>query len=83
MLELGDKSEEEHLKILNVLQSFKPEKVILVGSTFQSVSSDSGYKSFPDVAQLREYLKNEPIKGSFILIKGSRGMTLEKIYDLL
>jgi UDP-N-acetylmuramyl pentapeptide synthase len=35
------------------------------------------------VAELREYFIKEPVKGSLILIKGSRGMTLEKIYDLL
>ena len=83
MLELGDKSEEEHLKLLEALQSLKPEKVLLAGSTFQKISQRYGYKSFQDVASLREYLKAEPIKGSFVLIKGSRGMTLEKIYDLL
>jgi UDP-N-acetylmuramoyl-tripeptide--D-alanyl-D-alanine ligase len=83
MLELGDKGEEEHLKLLKELQSFKPEKVFLVGSTFQRVSDGYGFSSFQDVGNLREYLKTEPVKGSFILIKGSRGMTLEKIYDLL
>jgi UDP-N-acetylmuramoyl-tripeptide--D-alanyl-D-alanine ligase len=83
MLELGDKSEEEHLKLIEVIQSLKPEKVLLVGSAFQKISAQSGYKSFKDTGSLREYLKAEPIKGSLILIKGSRGMTLEKIYDLL
>jgi UDP-N-acetylmuramoyl-tripeptide--D-alanyl-D-alanine ligase len=83
MLELGDKSEEEHLKLLKELQSLKPEKVLLVGSTFQKISAGHGFRSFQDISNLREYLKAEPVKGSFILIKGSRGMTLEKIYDLL
>jgi UDP-N-acetylmuramoyl-tripeptide--D-alanyl-D-alanine ligase len=83
MLELGDKSEDEHLKLLEALKPLKPEKVLLVGSTFQKISAGSDVKSFPDVARLREYLKLEPVKGSLILIKGSRGMTLEKIYDLL
>jgi UDP-N-acetylmuramoyl-tripeptide--D-alanyl-D-alanine ligase len=83
MLELGDKSEEEHLKLLKELQSLNPEKVLLVGSTFQKVSAGYGFRSFQDVGELREYLKAEPVKGCFILIKGSRGMTLEKIYDLL
>ena len=31
MLELGEKSEEEHIKLLNALQSNKVEKVLLVG----------------------------------------------------
>ena len=83
MLELGEKSEEEHVKLLKTVQSINPEKVFLVGEQFQKVSSGSGYQSFHDVAELREYIKKEPLKGSLILIKGSRGMTLEKIYDLL
>ena len=32
MLELGEKSEEEHLKLLNEIKSLNPEKVFLVGS---------------------------------------------------
>jgi UDP-N-acetylmuramoyl-tripeptide--D-alanyl-D-alanine ligase len=83
MLELGDKSEEEHLKLLKELQSLKPENVLLVGNTFQNVAADSGFKLFQDVGSLREYIKAEPIKSSLILIKGSRRMTLEKVYDLL
>lgn len=83
MLELGDKSEEEHLKLLSAVKSMNPDKVLLIGSQFRKVSSDYGYKSFLNIAELREHLKNEPIKGSYILIKGSRGMTLEKIYDVL
>ena len=83
MLELGEKSEEEHLKLLNIIKSLKPEKVLLVGSTFNKVSSGFGYKSFPDLAHLKEHLKAEPIKGAIILVKGSRGMALERIYDLL
>ena len=83
MLELGDKSEEEHLKILKVLQSDIAEKVLLVGSVFHKISSKSGFKAFDNVDKLMEFLKIEPLKGNAILIKGSRGIRLEKIYDLL
>jgi UDP-N-acetylmuramoyl-tripeptide--D-alanyl-D-alanine ligase len=83
MLELGEKSEEEHLKILNSIRSHKIEKAFLVGHVFQKVSSKSGFKSFSDITKLRDFLKNEPIKGTTILIKGSRGIGLERIYDLI
>jgi UDP-N-acetylmuramoyl-tripeptide--D-alanyl-D-alanine ligase len=83
MLELGDKSEEEHLRVLGELNSMNPGNILLVGSTFQKISAGTDFKSFQDVEKLREHLKAEPLKGSLILIKGSRGMTLEKIYDLL
>ena len=83
MLELGEKSEEEHLKLLEAIRPLKPEKVLLVGTTFQKVSQGSDLRSFENVERLRDYLKAEPLKGACILIKGSRRMTLEKAYDLL
>ena len=83
MLELGDKSEEEHLKMLKVVQSLNAEKVFLVGPVFHKTSSKSGFNAFDNVNKLLEFLKSEPLKGNTILIKGSRGIRLEKIYDLL
>jgi UDP-N-acetylmuramoyl-tripeptide--D-alanyl-D-alanine ligase len=83
MLELGDKSDEEHNKVLNLLQSVNTEKILLVGSVFQRISSKSGFKTFKNVDKLIDFLRNEPVKGNTILVKGSRGIRLEKIYDLL
>ena len=83
MLELGEKSGEEHLKVFNLLKSINIQKALLVGNSFRKVSEKSGYLAFPDVNKLAEYLKSEPIKGETILIKGSRGIGLEKIYNLL
>jgi UDP-N-acetylmuramoyl-tripeptide--D-alanyl-D-alanine ligase len=83
MLELGEKTEEEHAKLLADLQSHKLDNAFLVGPVFQNVSSGKGFRSFPDAVTLVEFLKKNPVKGSTILIKGSRGMGLEKIYDLL
>jgi len=83
MLELGEKSEEEHLKLIEQIKPLKAEKVLLVGSNFKKAASGTGFLSFSDVNELRNYLRKAPIKGTFILVKGSRGMTLEKVYDLL
>lgn len=83
MLELGEKSEEEHNKLLDELKSHKIENVFLVGSVFQKVSSNTGFRSFPDVSKLIDILRIEPVKGYTVLIKGSRRMGLEKVYDLL
>jgi UDP-N-acetylmuramoyl-tripeptide--D-alanyl-D-alanine ligase len=83
MLELGEKSEEEHLKILKGIQSHIFEKALLVGPVFKKISSKSGFKAFDNVNQLIDFLKRAPIKETMILIKGSRGIGLEKVYDLL
>jgi UDP-N-acetylmuramoyl-tripeptide--D-alanyl-D-alanine ligase len=83
MLELGDKTEDEHLKILNSLKSQFKGEVYLVGPVFKKLGSDSGFRTFENADGLAEYLGKQQIKGKSILIKGSRGIRLEKIYDLL
>jgi len=83
MLELGKKTEEEHLKLINSLESGRFEKVILVGPVFNKLASGSDYLSFPSVKGLIDHLTRNEIRGATILIKGSRGVGLEKIYDVL
>lgn len=83
MLELGDRSEAEHIKVLQELKSFKADLVYLVGPVFSKDADGYGYKSFPDTASLREFISKKKLSGFTILVKGSRGIGLEKIYDLL
>lgn len=83
MLELGDKSEEEHKKIHRVLTDHNLQNVMLAGPVFAKVSAGFRFKTFSSVSRLKEYLKLKPVRGYHILIKGSRGMALEQIYDLL
>jgi UDP-N-acetylmuramoyl-tripeptide--D-alanyl-D-alanine ligase len=83
MLELGDKSKEEHLNVLKTLNTYCIDEVLLVGRIFESLSSGFGYKSFRNTDGLKDYLTSHPLKGYHILVKGSNGITLDKIYDLL
>ena len=83
MLELGKKSDEEHLNIINNLSVRKAENIILVGPVFNRLADGSGFLTFSNVNQLIDYLRNNKIEGATILIKGSRGIGLEKIYDIL
>ncbi|MCX6328795.1 MAG: hypothetical protein NTZ85_04655 [Bacteroidia bacterium] len=83
MLELGDKSEEEHIKIHKVLNDNNLRNVLLTGPIFSKVSAGFRFKIFRDINRLKEFLKTKPLKGNHILIKGSRGMALEQIYELL
>ena len=83
MLELGEKSEEEHSKIIEKLSELRIEGVMLAGKVFQKVSYGKNVRSFPDVNSLCDYLKIEHPSGYTILVKGSRGTGLEKIYDYL
>jgi UDP-N-acetylmuramoyl-tripeptide--D-alanyl-D-alanine ligase len=83
MLELGDKSEEEHTKVLKLIESQKAEKIFLVGPVFQKVTAVPDFITFRNSDGLADYLKKENLRGKTILIKGSRGMKLEKIYEFL
>jgi len=83
MLELGEKSSREHEGILERAKAIKGAKIYLVGSIFGSVAPDSGFKIFSNSGALADFLKDEPVSGASILIKGSRGMGLERIYPLL
>ena len=83
MLELGDKSEEEHTAIHRVLSDHNLQNVMLVGPVFCKVSAGFRFKTFRDTERLKEFLKTKPLKGYHILIKGSRGIALEQVYDLL
>ena len=83
MLELGEKSEQEHLRILHEISFIKPENVFLVGQIFGKAAANLRYTLFENAKLLRDYLIDKELKGFTILIKGSRGIGLEKIYDVL
>jgi UDP-N-acetylmuramyl pentapeptide synthase len=59
------------------------KEVLLTGPVFSKVSEMSGFKSFTDVKKLKDFLKSHQVSGYHILIKGSRGIALEQIYEQL
>lgn len=82
MLELGSYSAQEHRKIVELLQEARIEEVFLVGRHFTEAGADC-YPTFPDADALRTYLTEHPIANRLILIKGSRGIHLERLTELL
>ena len=81
MLELGEESVMEHQKIWELAQSLNLDEIIIVGSIFKQVNPSE--KSFKNTDELIEYLKQNPIKNKNILLKGSRGIALEKVIEFL
>ena len=81
MRELGEYSALEHQNIVNMLLERKAEKVLLVGNEYTATTAP--YPIFQDVDALCEYLKQEPINGYTIMLKGSRSNQLEKVIPLL
>lgn len=81
MLELGDESEKEHQIILNLAQELGFDQIITVGKNFKKVNSSE--TAFESTAELTEYLKLNKILSENILLKGSRGIALEKSIDFI
>lgn len=80
MRELGAEEVGEHQKIIECLEENEIE-AILVGSVFNRMESD--FLSFPSVEELNAYLDSEKPSHSMILLKGSRGIQLEKAIEKL
>ena len=83
MLELGDISREEHLKITQKIHQLGFKKVFLVGRIFENLRSEHQFPSFKNVEELINDGYLEKIENNYILLKGSRGIGLEKLKDYL
>lgn len=78
MLELGDYSEQEHLAVLELLKNYPQTKVYTVGKNFLAVAENYPCQPFLNVELLCGFLQENPITEGDVLIKGSRGIQLEK-----
>lgn len=84
MLELGDFASEEHQAIVDSLASYSSIQVYLVGENFSRTKSTSSHMSFYKTRDdLENVFKKESIAASYILLKGSRGIALEKLIHYL
>lgn len=81
MLELGEYSLDEHKKIVELASALNFDKILLVGKGFSSFNGMFYY--FDNSSECAEYLKQNPIKDSMVLVKGSRGVKLEIVVEAL
>lgn len=77
MLEMGDQSEIEHQNIVDLLQQNDLMNVHLVGSEFKKTQNN--YQCYNNAEEVINYIEKNPILNNYILIKGSRGIKLEKV----
>jgi UDP-N-acetylmuramoyl-tripeptide--D-alanyl-D-alanine ligase len=82
MRELGALSAEAHQEIVDWL-SEKTFKKFLVGEEFSKSHFDQSVLHFPNTNALVAYLKSNSLEGHFILVKGSRGIALEQVAQVL
>lgn len=82
MFELGNDAPSEHQKIADLVINLNLDKIYLIGENFNRVTIEKDkiekYSSFENFKSNFKEIRN-----STILIKGSRGMALERVLDLL
>ncbi|RMF29694.1 MAG: hypothetical protein D6765_04140 [Bacteroidetes bacterium] len=82
MLELGPFSGQEHRRILDLALDLGFEQVVLVGPHFeQAARGAEGVLLFPDAGAARRWLQQAAFHDTHFLLKGSRGLALEKILE--
>ncbi len=84
MFELGHDAEKEHHSLAKYTSRLNIDTVYFVGSNFYNAKFQSSIliycKTFED---LEKAIKQKSIKHSSILIKGSRGMALERVLKII
>ena len=83
MFELGTYARQEHLRIASLAAALPFERVYLVGENFSRAVSPSGktsvFRTFDEFVSAFE----KPSVSAAYLVKGSRGMRMERFLDLL
>lgn len=83
MFELGSETAEQHKKIAALAAQSALDLTILIGKDFYAWKDQYQGLYFSTPADAEEWLKSNPLKDSLILLKGSRGMALEKLLHTL
>ncbi|HEX8326018.1 MAG TPA: UDP-N-acetylmuramoyl-tripeptide--D-alanyl-D-alanine ligase [Hymenobacter sp.] len=84
MFELGDDSAAEHRQLGQLLAELQLPEVLLVGPEMAKAAAAAGHvQHFPTKAEAADWLRQHPVRNRQVLVKGSRGMALETLVELL
>ena len=84
MFELGEESHNEHEKIVDLLINETSITTYFIGKDFYAnQTSNTHLKFFENFENFAAFLKTNLPNNNLLLIKGSRGMALEKTLDLI
>ncbi len=83
MLEMGEYSSAEHKSLLEEIKTYGFDEVYLVGNEFFNFRKQFNYIFFQSPEQIHEHFASYPVKDSLIFLKGSRGLSLEKLLEVL
>ncbi|WP_422105816.1 UDP-N-acetylmuramoyl-tripeptide--D-alanyl-D-alanine ligase [Winogradskyella sp.] len=83
MFELGDAAEEEHQAIVDFAEANFDEHIYVVGENFYKTKTSASTQKFESFEDLKPMLGNLKLDNATVLIKGSRGMALERILEVV
>ncbi len=83
MFELGPLAAEEHQQLVHKLEQTSLDKIYLVGENFFKTTTPENIEKFQSFDDFRNRFNPAEVNGSLLLIKGSRGMALERVLELL
>lgn len=81
MFELGTTSIQEHQAIVDLVATLHFKETFFVGENFYQTKTDK--IQFKTYQELEDQIKKHPLENQAILIKGSRGMRLERILEFI
>ena len=84
MFELGDSALAEHRALGELLAELQLDTALLIGPLLQAAAkAHPAARHFPTKAEAAAWLTAHPLSGQLVLLKGSRGMGLETLQELL
>jgi UDP-N-acetylmuramoyl-tripeptide--D-alanyl-D-alanine ligase len=81
MAEMGEASQSEHEKMVQLIQSFTWDKVVLVGEGFKTINHP--YLQFDKSSEAAAWIKQNKPENAAILLKGSRSTKMELVLEAL
>ena len=79
MMEMGEASLKEHASIVELINQYQWKNVVLVGGDFDKVKHS--HINFKNSAEAKEWLQQQHLINSLLLVKGSRSMQMEKVLE--
>jgi len=70
---------QEHENIISLIKKYQWKDVVLVGGDFLKLHHP--YHSFENSAQAKEWFQKQDFHNTYILVKGSRSMKMEKVLN--
>ena len=83
MFEMGNAAQKEHEELLQFAITFDFDTIYLLGDNFKKISENQDIYTCDNIQELGKKIKAKNYKNTAILVKGSRGMKMERVLDFI